>query len=431
MEIVLVLFFVACTAFFVAAEYAVIRSRMSRIEQLTSEGNKKAAAVKGIMTRLDEYLSACQLGNTLTNLALGWLGESTIEHLLQPLFNLIPIAESLETVLSFLIAFLLLTFLEVVIGELVPKIIAIEVAEPLAMMLARPLILFFKITYPFSWILNRSARFVTRMFGIQGKSMHDSGTTEAELRLILSEGYKSGIINPSEFRYVMNIFEMDDVIVKGIMLPRRNVAFISQESTIEQFITLTKDKSFDLYPVTEGGDKDHVVGLVRIKEVLTDYIHQGKDLQQSIKPYIRPVLQVLDTMSAQDIMLMMQKEHIQLAILLDEFGGTSGLVTIKDIIRTIVGSERDLAEGNHLPKVDKISEGHYKLSAKLLLKDVNRILKTELEEEGIYTIGGWLLSRKYDLHEHDRIQEQGYEFEIIEMQQHRVNWIEVVRAESV
>ncbi|MDG0794291.1 hemolysin family protein [Cohnella ginsengisoli] len=273
---IIVLALIACTAFFVAAEYAVIRARMSRIEQLVAEGNKKASAVKQIVARLDEYLSACQLGNTLTNLALGWLGESTVEHLLSPVFGLFSLPESVETVVSFVIAFLILTFLEVVVGELLPKIVAIQKAESLALALARPLMMFFKLTYPFSWLLNRSARLLTGLFGMKPLSEQDNTRTEAELRLILSEGYKSGIINSSEFRYVTNIFELDDMVAKGIMIPRRDVAFIDESETVQEVVARTSLDAYDLYPVTAGGDKDTIVGLIDYKELLTAYIrHPG------------------------------------------------------------------------------------------------------------------------------------------------------------
>jgi CBS domain containing-hemolysin-like protein len=426
-NLLLVFFFVLCTAFFVAAEYSVIRSRMSRIEQLAAEGNKKALRVKHIVCRLDEYLSACQLGNTLTNLALGWLGESTIERLLQPLFVLLRIPASLTGMLSFLIAFLLLTFVEVVIGELAPKTFAIRMAEPLAMFLARPLMIFFKITYPFSWIMTRSARLVTGLFGLKPVTGEETSHTEAELRLILSEGYKSGIINPSEFRYVTNIFELDDRVAKESMVPRTEIAFVCLEDSLGQFIERTAKEPHSQYPVIEGGDKDRVVGMVEMKEVLIDYLHRSLDPEGNLQPYVKPVIQVIDTISAQDLLLKMQKEYIPLAVLIDEFGGTSGLITIKDMIRKIVEDGRDARDAEGQPVIEKLPDGRYNVSGKLPLADVNRLLGTKLEEEGVYTLGGWMMNQKYELHENDKIGEEKCDFIVRDMEDRQIRRVEIVR----
>ncbi|WP_246042042.1 hemolysin family protein [Cohnella pontilimi] len=426
-NLLLVLFFVLCTAFFVAAEYSVIRSRMSRIEQLAAEGSKKALRVKQIISRLDEYLSACQLGNTLTNLAIGWLGESAVERLLHPLFVLLRIPASLTGMLSFLIAFLLLTFVEVVIGELVPKTLAIRLAEPLAMFLARPLMLFFKITYPFSWFMTRSARLVTGLFGVKAITGEETTHTEAELRLILSEGYKSGIINPSEFRYVTNIFELDDRVAKESMVPRTDIDFAHLEDTVLQFVERTAVSPHSQYPVIEGADKDRVVGMVEMKEVLSDYIRGVRDPNGTLQLYLKPVIQVIETISVQDLLLKMQKDRITMAVLIDEFGGTSGLITVKDIIRKIVEDQKEARDDLGQPLIEKLQDGRYIVSAKLPIADVNRLLGTKLDEEGVYTLAGWMMSRKYELHENDKIGEDKCDFIVRDMEERQIRRVEIVR----
>ncbi|SFB55774.1 Hemolysin, contains CBS domains [Cohnella sp. OV330] len=426
---IIVLALIGCTAFFVAAEYAVIRARMSRIEQLVAEGNKKASAVKQIVARLDEYLSACQLGNTLTNLALGWLGESTVEHLLSPVFGLFSLPESVETVVSFVIAFLILTFLEVVVGELLPKIVAIQKAESLALALAKPLMIFFKLTYPFSWLLNRSARLLTGLFGMKPLSEQDNTRTEAELRLILSEGYKSGIINSSEFRYVTNIFELDDMVAKGIMVPRRDVAFIDESETVQEIVARTSLDAYDLYPVTAGGDKDTIVGLIDYKELLTAYIRHPGEPDMPVKPYIEPVLQLLDTVSVQEILLLMQKKDIHMAVLLDEYGGTSGIVTIRDIIARIVGERRQQRDEDGRPLIQQLPGGQYELSGTLMIEETNRLLKTEIEDdEGVYTLGGWLMSELEEAAPGAQVSADAYTFVVAEMENRQIKRVNVRRA---
>lgn len=217
MEIVNLIFvavLIALTAFFVASEFAIIRIRSSRVDQLIAEGNKTAISVKKVITHLDEYLSACQLGITLTALGLGWLGEPTVARLLEPLFVKWSIPSSVSHIVSVVIAFSLITFLHVVVGELAPKTLAIQKAEAVSFLFAKPLIWFYRIMFPFIWALNGSARLLTKAFGLEAVSENEMAHSEEELRIILSESYKSGEINQSEFKYVNKIFEFDDRLAR-------------------------------------------------------------------------------------------------------------------------------------------------------------------------------------------------------------------------
>jgi CBS domain containing-hemolysin-like protein len=206
--LVIIAILIALTAFFVTSEFAIVKIRSSRIDQLIEEGNSKAVSAKKVISNLDEYLSACQLGITITALGLGWIGESTIEHMLSPLFQKINIPEGATQILSVGIAFATITFLHVVVGELAPKTLAIQKAELITLVMSRPLILFYKIMYPFIWVLNGSARIVSSIFGLKPVSENEIAHTEEELRIILSESFKSGEINQSEFKYVNLIIEL-------------------------------------------------------------------------------------------------------------------------------------------------------------------------------------------------------------------------------
>jgi CBS domain containing-hemolysin-like protein len=215
--VALLIFF---TAFFVAVEFAVVKVRPTRIDQLVEEGNKKAVAAKKVISNLDGALSACQLGITLTSLGLGWLGEPTVEHLLHPAFVDLNLPETVSKTLSFLIAFGSITFLHVVLGELAPKTVAIQKAEAVSMALSRPLLWFTKVMYPFIWLLNGSARLFTKMLGFREVTEHEVAHSEEELRIILSESYKRGEINKSEYNYVNRVFKFDNRVAKEIMVPR-------------------------------------------------------------------------------------------------------------------------------------------------------------------------------------------------------------------
>lgn len=421
---VLIAILIALTAFFVASEFAIIRIRSSRIDQLIEEGNRNAIVAKKVISNLDEYLSACQLGITVTALGLGWLGEPTIKHLLDPLFLGLNIPASISHITSLVIAFAAITFLHVVLGELAPKTLAIQKAEVVSLATARPLIMFYKIMYPFIWALNGSARLTTRMFGLKKVSEHELAHTEEELRIILSESYKSGEINQSEFKYVNKIFEFDNRIAKEIMVPRTEIVSLSKDDTIEDFLQVAKIEKFTRYPIIDG-DKDHIIGMVNIKEIMTDIITNQELSGQTLESYTRPIIRVIDSIPIHDLLLKMQKERIHLAILMDEYGGTSGLVTVEDIIEEIVGEIQDEFDMDEVAMVRKVKENHFIIDAKVLVSEVNDLLGLDIDDEDIDTLGGWILTENYEAKEGDILEFDNYCFKIQEMEEHHIKYIEV------
>ncbi len=417
---------IALTAFFVVSEFAIVKVRTSRIDQLIEEGSKKAILAKRVISGLDEYLSACQLGITVTALAIGWLGEPTIAKLLEPLFIRLNVSPSLGHILSVGIAFAAITFLHVVIGELAPKTLAIQKAEWVSLNTAGPLILFYKVMYPFIWILNGSARLTVGLFGLKPASENDLAHSEEELRIILSESLKSGEINQSEFKYVNKIFEFDNRIAKEIMVPRTEIISLSMEDSLETFLQIVKDEKFTRYPVIDG-DKDHIVGLVNIKEFMTDLIQDQDRGKKAIASYIRPIIRVIDSIPIHDLLVKMQKERIHMAILMDEYGGTSGLVTVEDILEEIVGEIRDEFDMDEVPMIRKIKESHYIIDAKMLVSELNDLLALEINDEDVDTLGGWILTKNYEVKQGDVVSFGMYHFKIIEMEEHHIKYIEVTK----
>jgi CBS domain containing-hemolysin-like protein len=421
---------IALTAFFVVSEFAIVKVRSSRIDQLIEEGSRKALLTKRVISNLDEYLSACQLGITITALAIGWLGEPAIADLLKPLFNSLAISESAGHVFSVGIAFATITFLHVVVGELAPKTLAIQKAEWVSLNTAGPLILFYKIMYPFIWLLNGSARLAVGLVGLKPASENELAHSEEELRIILSESFKSGEINQSEFKYVNKIFEFDNRIAKEIMVPRTEIISLSIEDTLENFLQIVKEEKFTRYPVIDG-DKDHIVGLVNIKEVMTDLIHDQGRSKKSIDSYIRPIIRVIDSIPIHDLLVKMQKERIHMAILMDEYGGTSGLVTVEDILEEIVGEIRDEFDMDEVPMIRKIKESHYIIDAKLLVQEVNELLAVDINDEDVDTIGGWMLTENYEVKQGDVVSFGSYHFKITEMEEHHIKYIEVSKQPEI
>lgn len=431
LNLVLVAILIVLTGFFVAAEFAMIRLRSSRVNQLVAEGKKGSLAVQRVTTHLDEYLSACQLGITITALGLGWLGEPTIEKIVNPIFADIGISSTVSHILSFVIALAVMTFLHVVLGELAPKTVAIQKAETVTLLLAKPLIWFYRIAYPFIWILNGSARVLVGIFGLKPASEHELAHSEEELRIILSESYKGGEINQSEYKYVNNIFEFDNRIAREIMVPRTEMAVVSKNDTIEEFLKMAVTERYTRYPVVSDSDKDHVMGLVNIKEILNDVVVNEEVKQRTVEFYMKPIIQVIESVAIHDLLLTMQKKRIHMAILIDEYGGTAGLVTTEDILEEIVGEIRDEFDAEEVLEIQKLSENHYILQSRVLIEEVNDLLGLDIDNTDMDTIGGWILAQNIDVQENETLVYESYEFTVKELEGHQIRGIEVKKRETV
>ncbi|EOR26072.1 putative membrane associated protein [Niallia nealsonii AAU1] len=425
---ILFVILIALTAFFVATEFAIVKVRSSRIDQLVAEGKKGALAAKKVTTHLDEYLSACQLGITVTALGLGWIGESTFAEILEPLFVRLSIGNALSHLIAFIISFLLVTFLHVVVGELAPKTVAIQKAELISLTFATPIIWFYRLLYPFIWLLNGSARLLTSIFGLKPASEHELAHSEEELRILMSESYKSGEINKNELAYVNNIFEFDERIAKEIMVPRTEMVTISVDNTFDEIMAILEEENYTRYPLVNG-DKDNVIGLINIREFLTATIQNKQEIQ--LEEYMKPIIRVIETVPIRELLIKMQKERTHMAILLDEYGGTSGIVTAEDILEEIVGDIRDEFDEDEISDIRKIKDNHYILNGKVLISEVNDLLGTHLSEDEVDTIGGWFLTNNFEAVEGDILEEEGYIFKIKNIEEHHIHFIEVMKDVSV
>ncbi|MFZ7825928.1 hemolysin family protein [Priestia sp. J2] len=424
-NLLLVAILIGLTGFFVATEFAIVKVRSSKIDQLVAEGKKGAVSAKKVITHLDEYLSACQLGITVTAMGLGVLGEPTVERLLSPVFMRFDLNESITHLLSFGIAFIVMTYLHVVVGELAPKTFSIQKAEAVTLLFSAPIIWFYKIMYPFIWILNGSARILVGMFGLKPASEHELAHSEEELRLLLAESYKSGAINQSELKYVNNIFEFDERLAKEIMIPRTEMITISEHHTIGAFLEMAALEQYTRYPVTNDGDKDQIIGMVNIKEILSDVAFDDTLRDQLISHYVKPVIQVLESYSINKLLRKMQKERIHIAVLLDEYGGTAGLVTVEDILEEIVGEIHDEFDSDEVLDRQKIGERHYVFNGKVLVRDVNTLMGTNIETDEVDTIGGWILSQKIDVRLNEVLVYNDFEFTVRELDGRNIQTIEV------
>lgn len=417
LNLFLVALLIGLTALFVGSEFSIIRVRMSRIDQLVSEGNKSAILTKKITSNLDYYLSACQLGITVTALGLGWLGEPTVERILHPVFENFGIEEPTASIFSFIIAFTAITFLHVVIGELAPKTLAIQYAEKMALIFARPLYLFGIVLAPFIWLLNGSARLLLRAFGIE-PAEHEQAHSEEELKIIMKQSYKSGEINQTELSYMQNIFSFDERLAKDVMLPRTQMETISLEMSHDDLMEIVRDHQYTRYPVTEQGDKDDILGFINVKEMLTNYTYK-QDLNDSIVVHDIPF--VHDMAPIQDVLLKMQKEHVHMAIVVDEYGGTAGVITMEDILEEIVGEIRDEFDEDERDEIKAVDINNYLLNGRVLLSDLEDRFAIEFDDsEDVDTIGGWIQLKNTDISEGESVELPTHTITVREMENHQI-----------
>lgn len=339
----LIALFILLTAFFVGAEFAILKVRMSRIDQLISEGNKKAVTAKKVTQDLDYYLSACQLGITVTALVLGALGEPTVEKMLAPIFDYLNLGQALSTALSYAIALSVVTFLHVVLGELMPKTLAIQYAEKMTLLLAPPLYWFGQVSKPFIAILNGSARLLLKVFGVKPAG-HDEVYSEEELKMIVTQSYEGGEINQTELAYLENIFAFDTRQLNDIMIPRAEMVMLEKQQTLEQMVAVIEEFEYTRYPVIDiTKKKNDVIGFINTKEMLTD-IAAGRS--NDVTTFIQDILRFKQSTAIKEVFLKMQQTRKHMAVVTDGKGVIIGLVTMEDILSEIVGEIQDEDHGN-------------------------------------------------------------------------------------
>lgn len=417
-NLLLVLLLIVLTAFFVGSEFAVVKVRMSRIDQLIAEGNKKAVAAKTLVTNLDYYLSACQLGITVTALGLGALGEPTIEKLLHPLFHDWGVSDAWATPISYALALSLMTFLHVVFGELAPKTLAIQYAERMTLLLSGPLVLFGKLLFPLIWLLNGSARVFLRIFGVQPAG-HEQAHSEEELKIIMTQSFKSGEINQTELSYMQNIFAFDQRVAKDVMVPRLQVVAIDERMSNDEILNVIDNNRYTRYPITQDGDKDKIIGFLNAKELVTNLV---LNRPTALKDFIHDIEAIHETAPLQDVLLKMQKQGVHISLIIDEYGGTAGIITMEDILEEIVGEIRDEFDTDEKPDIMKVSENEYVFSGRVLLSDIEEQFGIKFENDfNVDTIGGWLQVQLISLDDDPvPIYHGRHQWEIIEMDNHQI-----------
>lgn len=418
----LVMFLVLLNGFFVAAEFAIVKVRSTRIATLTTSRGKMAQKVMG---KMDAYLSATQLGITLASLGLGWVGEPAIAKMLEPVLEYFHVPEYLLHPIAFVIAFSIITFLHIVVGEMAPKTLAINKAEQTTLWTARLLHWFYVVFKPFILFLNGSANRFLRLLGLEFSQDHQHAHTEEEIRMVIQQSFKSGVIDQTELRLFDNVFDFTERIAREVMIPRVNIIGLDLNDPWEKNIEIIKSTKYARFPVYRG-DKDQIIGMLLVRD-LYDCMWDYKPFR--IEDRLRPVLSVPETMEIKDIMIRMQKKKSHLAIVLDEFGGTSGLITLEDIFEEIFGEIQDEFDEEE-PEFVKTAKGTM-VNGQVLIDEVNEFLRTRIEDPNNDTIAGWLFSRLEKVPvTGDSVETEGYRFTVQEVEQMRIQKILVEQVDK-
>lgn len=422
-QIFLTFFLVFLNGFFVAAEFAIVKVRASQIEIQAKSGSSVAKIAKHITSHLDGYLAATQLGITLASLGLGWVGEAVMTKLVidfLSIFN-IELTSAFATNMGHVMAFAIITVLHIVFGELAPKSIAIQQPVGATMAVSVPLRFFYIIFRPFIFILNGFANFLLKLLGFGG-NLNEAHHSSEELQYLLDQGKESGALNMLEHELIKNVFDFNERIVKNIMVPRTKLSAVELNSPKEELLHTIISEGYSRVPVYDGSI-DNIVGMVHAKDLLPFLIDKDKLVLKNIirKPYFVP-----ETKKINDLMSEFQSKRIQIAVVLDEFGGTSGIVTLEDIVEELVGEIQDEYD-EEKPIVDQVSETEFIVDASATLHDVNEYLPVELPISTDYDTVSGLVSELFDKIPDvgERKNFHGYDFTILKKTQQNVESVKM------
>lgn len=436
-RLLFVAFVLLLNGFFAAAEVALVSVRQSRLKQLAAEGQAGAKAALSLLGRPERLLSVVQVGVTLASLGLGWAGQDTLYFLLTRWFGdwMTPSAEALFRGLAFGLAFLLITYAHVVVGEVVPKNIAIEKADRLAVVVAPVLLAFSRLVAPFVFVIERSAALVSRWLGMTGESF-GGGHSAEELKFILSAGRRHGHIESFEEAAISRLLDLQDYLVREIMVPRSEIISIPVSSSLEDVLKVMTEHRFSRVPVYEG-EKEHIIGIVHFKDLLTVWrdLRIAAEKQRAgrkfsvrflmTKPYVVP-----ETKPLNQLVDHFRKVHSQMALVVDEFGTVVGLVTLEDVMEQIFGEIEDEHDA-HLPPV--IHQAPIlELEGGINIRDLDTHYGIELPvDAGFETLAGFLLYRLgYIPDAGDRVEHDGYRFTVLAMERNRISRVRVERLET-
>ena len=388
-NVLIIAFLLFLNGFFVAAEFALVGVRKTRIQQLSNEGNFDAKLALDAVKNIDRYIAAVQLGITIASLGIGWVGESTIARLIHPIFKFLPgSADTIAThTVSVTIAFALITVLHVVIGELMPKSIALQFPEKTTLWVAKPMFVVTKVFAPMIFLLNGLGNFLLRLCRIEPANSHHMVHTTEELNMLIDASFKGGVLNEKEAEILQNVFKFSDLTAVEVMIPRTDMVCIPSDATVDEINSIIIENQYTRYPVYEG-TLDKILGFLHIKDIYPKIV---KNEEFSIPSLLREVLFVPETMEVENLALEFQKRKAQIAVVIDEFGGTSGLITHEDVMEEILGEVQDEFDDDEEAEIKQLEQGAYEVCGKMRMDDFCEFFNVVLSDEDVNTIGGYFM----------------------------------------
>ena len=388
----LALALVALNGFFVAAEFALVKIRDTQLDPLVRIRHRRAGMARHILSHLDPYLSACQLGITLASLALGWVAEPVFEALLHPVFGWFHLeSERIRHILSASIGLTVVTFFHVVVGEQAPKFIAIKRPLPSSLWVAYPLHWFHTVTFPLIWVLNVTSLWVLKQLGIEASGGHGEEHSEDELRLMLGSTLAAGGRSTLAREIVHNSFDLARRRARDVMRPRRELVFLDSRLPLEDGLRLADETRFSRLPLCEDGDLDRIAGVLHVKDL---YAARGRGGSVGeLRPQVKPVIYVPETARLDRLLQLFLERRLHLAIVVDEYGGTTGMVTLENVLEELVGQIQD--EFDHeKPRIEKTGDEEWVLDGTLPLFELSELLREPVSADGVYTVGGWITHQR-------------------------------------
>lgn len=383
---IIVFFLLLVNGFFVAAEFAIVRARKVKIEQLTKDGNVDAKLALKAIEDMNFFIAAVQVGVTIASIGIGWFGSPTVEKMINPILSNFPSYAYLAHVITAIAAFVVVTFLHVVIGEQVPKCIALQYPEKISLYVAKPMDLFMTISKPFVWILNKSCNGILKLLRVPINTARVIHTIE-DLDLLVDSSYDEGVLNETEKDMLHNMFNFSDLTAREVMIPRTDMVCVPIDMTLEEVNKIASENQYTRYPVYDG-DIDHIIGLIHVKDL---YSLSLKDEDCPLEKIKRNIMLIPETITMDNLVREFKKNKGQMAVVVDEFGGTSGIITLEDVMEEIFGDVQDEFDEETETNIKEIKPNHYLVNGMMRIDEFAQyfdIPEDDLKDEDFDTIAG-------------------------------------------
>ena len=427
-NIFIIAFLLFVNGFFVAAEFSLVKVRKTRLEQLCNDGNSKAKTALRLVNNVNKMLAAAQLGVTIASIALGWVAEATMVELVSPVISFLPLSNITAHAISIPVAFLLVTYFHVLMGEQLPKCLALKHTENLALVIASPMSMFITLFKPLVWILQVSGDWLLKILHADRDDTSLVHSTE-ELDMLVDASYNEGVLNETEAEMLHNMFKFSDLMAKQVMIPRTDMICVPEDISYEDINKLALENGYTRYPVYEKENIDRITGFIHVKDLYA--IAMTKE-EYSVPTLLRPIILVPETMTLDNLMLEFKKTHIQMAVVVDEYGGTAGLITLEDVLEEIIGEVQDeFDEEEEEVNIQETGPGKYTANAMMRTDELAEFfeMNTDIfEEDDVETIGGLvvkLLGRIAEINDH--VTFNGLSFTVKEVDGARITQLEIVK----